>query len=290
MRGFKRAIANISYNRPLFISSGLVLTAALLLFSLAILVITNVSRITGAWNEVTTVLLYLDGTLEKSEQEKIVAGLKNWPEVAKTRLIAPEMAIKEFMALSPEAAELASGLPPTIFPPVLELSLKTFPPEEFNSFILQLKSTPGLISLDYGQNILLEVGAVAALLRVITAAAAFFILVLIVFIAAFTIKVALYQRRREIEIEWLVGATPAFIRAPFLWEGALMGLGAGLLATLIWVSFGLLGAPKVEEILANLLPALPINLFYWWLPLALLILAPLLAILGTMRGLGKVWE
>ena len=48
------------------------------------------------------------------------------------------------------------------------------------------------------------------------------------FIVSNTIKLTLYARRDELEIMALVGGTSLFIKAPFLFEGALQGaLGGG---------------------------------------------------------------
>ena len=52
-----------------------------------------------------------------------------------------------------------------------------------------------------------------------------------------TIRLAIFSRRREIEVMKLVGATNWFIRGPFMIEGLLVGLGGAALA----VFFLLLG-------------------------------------------------
>ena len=53
-----------------------------------------------------------------------------------------------------------------------------------------------------------------------------------------TIKVTIFNRRREISIMKYVGATNAFIRLPFFVEGMLTGLMAGAVATVItWFSY-----------------------------------------------------
>ncbi|MDI5890117.1 permease-like cell division protein FtsX [Halomonas rhizosphaerae] len=45
-----------------------------------------------------------------------------------------------------------------------------------------------------------------------------------------TIRLAVENRRQEIEVVTLIGATHAFVRRPFLYSGAWFGLGGGLLA------------------------------------------------------------
>ena len=48
-----------------------------------------------------------------------------------------------------------------------------------------------------------------------------------------TIRLAILNRRQEIEISTLIGATNAFIRRPFLYSGLLQGLFGALMAWLL---------------------------------------------------------
>ncbi len=56
------------------------------------------------------------------------------------------------------------------------------------------------------------------------------LLVISMFIMSNTIKIATFERREEIAIMKMVGATSNFIRWPFVIEGLLIGLFASLLA------------------------------------------------------------
>jgi cell division transport system permease protein len=53
-----------------------------------------------------------------------------------------------------------------------------------------------------------------------------------------TIRLHIENRRTEIEVIKLVGGTDSYVRRPFLYMGALYGVGAGLLAWLV-LAFGL---------------------------------------------------
>jgi cell division transport system permease protein len=65
------------------------------------------------------------------------------------------------------------------------------------------------------------------------------ILVLVsLIITANTIKITVYNRRKEINIMKFVGATDSFIRLPFIIEGTILGLLSAILAFLaVWVGY-----------------------------------------------------
>jgi len=93
-----------------------------------------------------------------------------------------------------------------------------------------------------------------------------------------TIRLAVAARRQEIEIMALVGATPAFIRGPFMLEGALQGALAAALTTILLVG----GYMALAAGLSASLPFLPLLAPAAILPVAVAIVW----MLGTAVGIG----
>jgi len=65
-------------------------------------------------------------------------------------------------------------------------------------------------------------------------------------LVANTLRLAVFARREEIEIMKLVGATDAFVGAPFLIEGLLQGLGGGLLGVVALLGVHAAAAPRLR--------------------------------------------
>ena len=66
----------------------------------------------------------------------------------------------------------------------------------------------------------------------------------VVLVTGNTIRLAIFNRRAEIEITKLIGGTDGFIRRPFLYWGVLQGLSGGLVAVLLLIAVNLgLGGP-----------------------------------------------
>ena len=112
-----------------------------------------------------------------------------------------------------------------------------------------LKSMPEVEDVVYAG---LVVKRISALSR-ISSRVALIMFVLSVIITALvvynTIHISLYSRREEIGIMYLVGATKAYIAAPFVFEGTLLALFGAIIA-----SAGIIGAyfPGIELIRENL--------------------------------------
>jgi len=99
---------------------------------------------------------------------------------------------------------------------------------------------------------------------------------IVLFIVVNTIRLAVVARADEIEIMRLVGASDAFIRWPFIFEGAMVGLfGATITIALLFLSQG-----PITGFLADYFKVLPIE--------ANATVGPTIAmvVLGTGVGIG----
>ena len=84
-----------------------------------------------------------------------------------------------------------------------------------------------------------------------------------------TIRLAIYTAREEISIMRLVGASNMFIRGPFMLQGIMYGLLAGLLAVISFYPIMLWLGPRTEEFFElNLLTYYLDNIFYIFFVLA----------------------
>jgi cell division transport system permease protein len=95
---------------------------------------------------------------------------------------------------------------------------------------------PTLASIDEVRNREEETDKIlsaTSLVKGVTAGLALLLLVCSIALIANTIRLSIYARRREVEVMKLVGATNWFIRWPFMIEGVIVGLLAGVLAVML---------------------------------------------------------
>ncbi len=156
------------------------------------------------------------------------------------------------------------------------LEVKLVDPRDFGSAVTLLKNRPLVVAdVVEVQDVVNRLTTVTDVLR--TGGVGILVLVglVVLFIVVNTIRLAVLARREEIEIMRLVGASGAFIRWPFIFEGALVGLIAALAA----IGLLVLVADPVSSFMAGFFEVLPLQLGAAGRDLVVLIL-------GTGVGLG----
>jgi cell division transport system permease protein len=146
-----------------------------------------------------------------------------------------------------EDAGILEGVGPGVVPDSVEIATPGISLDGARALASRLREVPGASEVDYGTawleplEVLIRRAKVAAVVLFGALALATAVLV------SNTLRLAVFARRDEIEIMKLVGATDAFVAAPFLIEGTLQGLAGGGLAALALL--GLHGAlvPRLEQ-------------------------------------------
>ena len=103
-----------------------------------------------------------------------------------------------------------------------------------------------------------------------------------------TIALTIYNRREEIEVMKLVGATNWYVRGPFLIESLLYSITATIITAILLVPIFFNILPKIAAFIGAQASALNYHIFnYWTLVLALFIVSLILAIFSTLLAIRK---
>src|SRR5262245_47481449 len=142
------------------------------------------------------------------------------------KFVSKEMALERMQKRYPD---LVKNLPYNPLPDSLEVKPKKA--EYLDQIAASLKPLPpGVAAIERGKKLSSRVLRVAHVIEVIFTIATVILLIAATMLIANTIRLAIFSRRREIEVMKLVGATNWFIRGPFMIEGLLVGLGGAALA------------------------------------------------------------
>ena len=114
------------------------------------------------------------------------------------------------------------------------------------------------------------------------------LLIVSVFIISNTIKLTTFDRRDEIAIMKMVGATNGFIRWPFVFEGLLIGLfGAVIGFGLQWLLYNAIATGIAESDTLQLLRVIGFEKIWWPVAAAFLLAGVLVGIGGSLTAIRK---
>ncbi|HOM94512.1 MAG TPA: permease-like cell division protein FtsX [Candidatus Saccharicenans sp.] len=178
---------------------------------------------------------FLKQNLPAKEVEEIKNTIMDSTLIESVIYVSQEEALSRFTANFPELQEIVTNLDSNPFPPSLEARLKdkSISLSAITAFIDHVKRQPGVIDVQFNQD---WVQKMESLSRIVKAVGFFLGAILILasfFIISNVVRLNVFARKNEIEIQRLVGATNTFIRIPFLVEGFILGLAGSLLSILI---------------------------------------------------------
>ncbi len=213
-------------------------------------VVDNVHQLTGAWGLSKQVSVYLRAGLPAATATRLAKDLRTWPGILDVDLITPRQALAEYRRATGDG-HILDLLDENPMPAVLLLT--PVPSGRDGADITRLhQRLAALPDVDIVQSDVQWVRRLNAILAIVQRAILIIAAVLalaVVLIVGNTIRLAISQRRDEIEIGRLFGATNAFIRRPFLYSGLFYGLAGALIAwMLITLGLVLLRAPVAELI------------------------------------------
>jgi cell division transport system permease protein len=166
-------------------------------------------------------------------QENAIANLASGSPLVKNVTPVPKAeALRQMKLKHPD--EVAQ-LPTNPFPDALTVVPKKGDDVEKVAALFISQPGNGIDKVDYGKKTTHKV------LRLAHVIEAFFIIAVVLLLAASTlliantIRLSIFSRRREIEVMKLVGATNWFVRGPFMLEGVLCGVAGAVGAVVLLV-------------------------------------------------------
>lgn len=213
----------------------------------------NLERLGGGWQRNAGLSLFLQPAIDEVRAGALAETLRARPEITRVDLISREQGLAEFRDYSGLGGVLdqlsRNPLPVVlaVYPTPWTLSKQPRASPIRSSDGSLASSLEQLAEVDFVRLDTQWTERLHAIVALLTNAALLLATVLalaVFFVVGNTIRLEIENRRGEIRIMDLVGATSAFIRRPFLYSGAWYGLLGGISAwIMVSVSIRLLQAP-----------------------------------------------
>ncbi len=216
----------------------------------------NINLMVEDLNKTNEVLVFIDENLTEAEAKSVSTKLNALDNIHKATFISREEAWNEFVADHGDD-ELFTGLGADILR--FRLSVTLIDNSKITETVAQIRQVAGVANVKAAYEEARVFSVVQDVLQVSSVVVIAVLLLVSLLIISNTVKLAMYDRRDEISIMKMVGATNGFIRLPFVVEGFTLGMvGAALAFGLLWLLYNwvLVQMSSVEELklLFNFVP------------------------------------
>lgn len=196
------------------------------------LLLENVRQLLNSTTATPKISIFMKTSARREASDAARAKLKNHPNVAKSEFLPRETTLAR-MKTNAGLREVVEALPDNPFPDAVIVTARDDSPIALESLAKEFRQWPDVahVQLDSAWIKRLE-----AFLRLGRDAMGLLSALLAAGLIAITFTITRMQtltHRAEIEVSQLLGATAGFIRRPFLYFGALLGLGGGITAWLL---------------------------------------------------------
>ena len=208
------------------------------------LVVKNAQSVSSGWDNALDFSVYLHRNVSETDATDLASLIQQRADVESVRLVTASEALDEFRQQSGfgEALDQLSENP---LPHTLVVRPSTA--NSGQSIVLlqeELGNLPEADAVQLDTEWVQRFHAILDILRRAIVIGASLLGIAIIIIIGNTIRLDIQNRREEIEVTKLIGASNAFVRRPFLWSGFWYGLFGGLLSVgLVFYGLYLLEQP-----------------------------------------------
>ena len=205
----------------------------------------NISIMVEDLNKTNEVLVYIDEDLSEAEAMTVHTKINVLDNVYQAVFVTREEALEDFIADHQGDAAFngveASDLRHRVVVTLKDNSL-------MEQTVAQIQQIEGVAKINASYELAEGFATLEDILNIASIAVISVLLVVSLLIISNTVKLAMHERRDEIAIMKMVGATNGFIRLPFIVEGFTLGMiGAAAAFGLEWLLYDWLLA-RLEEV------------------------------------------
>ena len=236
----RKALGSIRENPFINLVTVGTIAIAMLLGGSFLLVVSNLHSVVERLTSEVEVAAYLRDDASPAGTTALADRLRRLPEVAEVRFVSKSEALEIFRRQNPEDQALLDELGENPLPASYQVKLAPGyrDAESVTRIAADLAADPVVEEVEYGQEWIAKFTAFLKLLQVAGIGLGTMLVLAVVFVVSNTIKLAVFARRDELEIMQLVGATPMFVRIPYLLEGVMQGgVGALLAISGLWFAW-----------------------------------------------------
>lgn len=244
---FGEGFRNVFKNKKSTAASLMIMCATMIIFGVFFVIGENINHFVREVELVQGIQVFINNDATDEQIEEVGNQIRTLDGVNKTEFVSKEAALNQMKEKFKDKEYLLEGyednniFPASYIVTLTDLNLS----KDVQDKISQIENVKKITSRDETVSTLIKL---ANGIRIITGIILILLIVISVFIIANTIKLTVHARRKEISIMKYVGATNSFIRCPFIVEGMIIGIFAGILSlVIIGGAYNLIAQKLVES-------------------------------------------
>jgi cell division transport system permease protein len=228
---FGDALAGLRRNGLMAAAATATISVALAVAGAGYLVSANLAHVAAILESQVEVVGFLRRDMSATQQRQVLAAVQALPGVRSAAIVSRGEALRRLQRTFTSMASINAALPSNPLPDSIEVRVTEA--RDVRAVAQALQQLEGVDEVTYGALVVDRLVVLTRVVRIAGIALAGLLAASALLIIVNTIRLTIEARRQEIEIMTLVGATPGFVRGPFILEGALQGAGAALLSTIV---------------------------------------------------------
>ncbi len=228
----RETLRNLRRNLTLTLASILTVAVSLSLLGIALLLQRGVSNATDRWQDGVEFIVFLEPEITDNQLGLVQEEIERSAAIESYRYVDQEESYREFNEdFFPENPEITQLVTPDIIPPSYRIVPKQLSAEAIEIVASGFETKPGVKKVVRATDEIQKIEKATDVIRWIVLGAGAILLGTGLLLILNTIRMAIFARRREIEVMKLVGASNSFILVPFMLEGTFQGLVGATLGT-----------------------------------------------------------
>ncbi len=225
----RETLQNLRRNLLLTTASMLTVAVSLSFVGGALLFRSGVDNATKSWEEGVEFEVFMDVDATPAQQAQVERALSQHPDVSRVEFFSKQEQYELFKNLFANRPEYIDNVTADNLPTSYRVEPRVADADVIRAIGDRFEDEAGVREVLFAEDSVRDVLKVSRYAQLGLLGLAVFVLFAAALLIFNSIRMAIFSRRREIEVMKLVGATNWFIRVPFMIEGLLQGLlGAGL--------------------------------------------------------------
>lgn len=226
----KEGFRNLRVNKLMTVASITVLFSCLMLVGIAFMMLVNIETFISGIEAENVIMVYVDDSTDSYDYIRLGNELRAIDNVNNVEMIEKDAAYAEILAgLDDGLRNYLQSTDENPLPDAYKVTVADM--DGFENVVSEIKTLRNVSRVHENSVLARQLAGLRNSVTYISGGIIILLLVVSLFIISNTIKVTMFSRRLEISIMKSVGATNSFIRWPFMVEGVVIGIIAGLLAT-----------------------------------------------------------